>query len=580
MRMAKCMLLLIVGGWICSAQLTMDQKISDFQYAASVYDKRYGPYEWKRDSIGFDLLNIAPWLDKVRATKTDLEYYDVLVRYVASLNDAHDGYFLPSTFVASLNFTVDLYDGKLLVDNHAGLSASQFPITNGYEVVSIDGVDAQKIVDDLQVYSVAANPRSTRRFAAQYLTLRPQQLIPSAPSVPEISTVVFRRPDGKLETYRIPWSRSGLPLTSVGTFPTPQAAPPGQLGRLQPARSSDLDDTGDPQIVMPPDPLPALAGLRNWAIPVQKAVRGFGSVAPVFAASLPSNFALRTGVSPLDFFFSGTFSSGGLTLGYIRIPSFAPNNPNAALSAFVREITYFQANTDGLIVDVMRNPGGDGSYTNVLLSFLIPYQWRAIGFEVRATSEWVLSISSAVESAKAQGAPQTIIDQLQVIKDAIVEANQQLRGRTKAIPLDDVSLIRDPITDAKGNLLAYTKPVMLLVDEMSASAAEVFAGTIQDNARGILFGNRTMGAGGNVESWFGGSYSEGLVGFMSVTESLMNRKNPIVTSDYPTAPYVENIGVRPDIQADYMTADNLFSSGKPFVDAFIAAATNYVQNNK
>ena len=68
-----------------------------------------------------------------------------------------------------------------------------------------------------------------------------------------------------------------------------------------------------------------------------------------------------------------------------------------------------------------------------------------------------------------------------------------------------------------------------------------------------------MGAGGNVEAWEAGSYS---LGFTNVTESLMNRKNPITTAEYPTAPYVENIGVRPDIEVDYMTADKSESEGQ------------------
>ena len=48
------------------------------------------------------------------------------------------------------------------------------------------------------------------------MTIRPQTVMPHAPDVPEISTVVFRRPDGSFESYRIPWTKSGLPLTSVG----------------------------------------------------------------------------------------------------------------------------------------------------------------------------------------------------------------------------------------------------------------------------------------------------------------------------------------------------------------------------
>src|SRR5207247_165956 len=105
----------------------------------------------------------------------------------------------------------------------------------------------------------------------------------------------------------------------------------------------------------------------------------------------------------------------------------------------------------------------------------------------------------------------------EMIKAAIVDANASYRGRTQPIPLDDVVLDREPARDSQGNLLAYTKPLIVLIDEMSASAAEVFAAGIQDNARGPLVGWRTMGAGGNVESWEAGSYS---LGTTSVTESL------------------------------------------------------------
>ena len=60
----------------------------------------------------------------------------------------------------------------------------------------------------------------------------------------------------------------------------------------------------------------------------------------------------------------------------------------------------------------------------------------------------------------------------------------------------------------------------------------------------------------------------------------MTRKNAIVTAEYPTSPYVENIGVRPDIEVDYMTIDNLNRRGKPFVDAFVAAIVAQIQGSK
>jgi Peptidase family S41/PDZ domain len=549
-------------------QLTQDQKISDFQNVAGVYNKNYGPYEWKRDALGFDLLNTAPWLDKVRATNNDLDFYEVMVSYVASLNDAHDYYAVPSNFSARLNFGVDIYDGKLLVDTIARtrLPSASFPFQIGYELVSIDGTDAQKILDGLLQYEIAANPRSTRRLVAQLLTTRSQSLMPHATDVPEVSTVAFRRSNGNVETYQIPWTKSGLPLTSIGKYISPFSRP-AQALRVRPSNGDD------PEVETFPEYMNPLLKLWNCRLP-DRGVIGFGAQSPIFVSSMPAGFTLRLGKTAADVFYSGTFQSAGFRIGYIRIPSFNPSSTTTATTSFRNEIAFFEQNTDGLIVDIMRNPGGSVSYLNQIVALLMPTTWRSIPFEVRATSSWIVSISSSIESAKAAGAPQATIDQLQAIKDAIVAANRAKRGRTVPIPLDDVVVDRSPAKDSTGKIIAYDKPIMVLVDELSASGGDAFAATIQDNARGPLLGWRTMGAGGNVVSWEGGSYS---LGSIRVTQSLMNRKNPIVTSDYPTAPYVENIGVRPEIEVDYMTGNNLTQNGKPFVDAFVAAMVDYIQ---
>jgi len=566
MKVIRTLVLFALTVDVAFGQLTLDQKLADFHQVAALYSKRYGPYEWKRDVIGFDLLNAAPWIEKIVAGKDDLDFYEVLSEYVSRLNDAHDAYTLPSNFSATLNFAVDIYDGKLLVDsiNRVRLPAADFPFAAGYELVSIDNQDAVKLLQTLLRYQVAANPRSTARFAAILLTTRPQLLMPHAANVPETSTVVFRRPDSKLEMYTIPWTKSGLPLTTVGKYTTAMA----------------LNEPSDDA----PDEIPAymtpLIRLQNSRIP-DRAVLGFGSLAPVFASSLPAGFTRRLGAQA-DPFFSGVFEASGFKIGFIRIPSYAPASIPAALTAFQREMAYFQANTDGLVIDNMRNPGGSVAYVNQILSLVMPARWRAIGFEVRATSDWVLSISSAVEQVKAARAPQSLIDLYEMIKAAIVDANASYRGRTQPIPLDDVVLDRQPARDAQGNLLAYTKPLIVLIDEMSASGAEGFAAGIQDNGRGPLVGWRTMGAGGNVEAWEAGSYS---LGSTTVTESLMNRGRSIFTFGYPatlflSSPYVENVGVLPDTPLDYMTAANLSQAGKPFVNAFVAAIVDEIRKSQ
>ncbi len=568
MRLPFVFVAAALGAGLSFGQLTMDQKIGDFQYMAGVYAKRYGPYEWKRDTFKVDLLDISAWLDKVRNTKTDLEFYDVMSAYVAGLNDAHDTFSLPSSFRVFLNFTVDIFDGKLLVDyiDRSKLPPDQYPIVRGYELVSVDGEDATKILERMLRYQIAANDRSTRRLAAELITYRPQWVIPSAVDVPDASTVVFRRPDGKLESYRLSWFKAGLPLSNVGVFTTPGSDAAGFV-QSRAERSTTAEG---------PVPGDMFSRVHHFRLP-DRAVVNVDAVPPVFAGAFPGNFVQRLGKTSADPFYSGVFNVAGLSIGYIRIPTFEPDDIGLAESTFFREITFFQANTDGLIVDVMRNFGGYSTYANDLFSILSPDSWRTLEWQVRVTSNWILYISGAVEDAYFNDYPQDYIDQLEAVKQEFIETNRRMRGLSKPVPIDFTDLEREPITDSRGNVVAYSKPIMLLVDEMSASAAEVFAATFQDNARGPVVGWRTMGAGGNVEEWEAGSYSQG---FSTVTESLLVRRNPVDTQDYPSAPYIENIGVRPDIELDYMTRDNLTRGGKPFLDAVITAMIDHIQKNR
>lgn len=543
------------------AQLTTDQKLLEFNYLADLYAKRYAPYDWKKQQQGFDMLDLAPWLTKVRATRNDLEFLDLASEYVSRLNDGHAAYYNVSDFIARLNFTVDIYDGKLLVDfvNRNRLPTAEYGFIVGYELVSIDGVPAEQLLEKFKRYQIAANERSTRRLAAQLITIRPQWIYSFSPDLPDTSDVVFRRPDGRTESYRIAWTKTGVPVTSLGKFPGFAA------------RTTTAPTYGDM-----PDYMAPLLRLQHTRLP-ERGVVGYGALTPTFVNAMGPGFTVRLGRSAADPFFSGVFIVGDYRVGFIRIPTFEPASPAAAEAAFRSEIAFLQANTDGLVVDVTRNPGGYVFYGNRLLSYLMPTKWDSVAFEVRATSSWILSISAALESARAQGAPASVITQIEQIRDALQEANRSASGLTKPLPIDEFTIEREPARSANGTLLAYTKPLMLLIDELSASGGDSFAATIQDNGRGPLFGSRTMGAGGSVSEYQAGNYSWSAA---TVTESLMHRSKEVVTPDFATTRYVENVGVRPDIEFDYMTRSNLVRNGGDFVDAFLLAMYQMLAGTK
>jgi hypothetical protein len=560
--------------------LTEPQRIADLNQLASFYAKNYAPYEWKRDVFGFDLLRLNQWMKDLHK-QDDLDFQEVLIDYVASLNDAHDYIAFPTTFSASLGMSLDIYDGKVLIDgiNRTLLPIAQFPFVIGDELISIDGRPAQDAIASFRKYAISANPRSTDRAAAARIASRSQQIMPHISDLGQTATVVIRAAStGAQNTYFINWSKSGIPVTSQGPVPSPGRQPfretepaPGAtagpgfgaaplLFRVTDAAAADNTLPSYMQPVLP---------LLNASVPQDYySILNFGSKFPIYGP--PAGFVQRLGAAPTDFYLSGVFVASGVRIGLIRIPSMSPPNTALALQQLDQEIAYFNANTDGLIVDVMRNPGGLISFVEAISQRFIPTPFRSVGFEIRATGAWLFSFASQLTNAKLGNAPPQIIQNLQNNFDEVLRAYNEERGRSAPVSLNSTgSLTLNPAA------VSYTKPLMVMVDEFSASGADMFPAIIQDNHRGPIFGMRTMGAGGSVVGYNATAYTEA---FFRITVSLMNRGHLIQTPEFPPAPYVENIGVRPDIVQDYMTRTNLLTAGSSYVQAFTAAIVNLVQN--
>lgn len=561
----KIRFLLVTAFLVSSAygQLTTDQKVQDLQNLASLYAKQYAPYGWKLQLFQYDLFNLAPWIDKVKKTTDDLSFYEVMEQYVASLNDIHSSYYNSSDFEAYLGFRCDIYDGKVIVDfiNRAYLPAKQYPFQVGDQLLSVDGQTVDKLIQQYSSLVAFANPRSTQRYAAGMITDRLQYEIPKAALLGDTATVVILRQSGATETYTMTWQKFGTPLLQNGPVPSLRSAAP-QVTKKD------------------ADPLfwkhPARDRLQVASMKQHRSVRGIGQLAPIF--NLPAGFKQRLGRSSADFYFSGTYQSAGKTIGFIRLADFEPvtdfNLIDIPESQLDRELAYMEKNTDGLVIDVMHNPGGFACYAEDVMSRFATQPFNAVHLAFRPLYVDVQSFTEALQSAPDYGAEQWEIDVLTLQTTMITSAYKSNRGMTGGIPICVLSDKRDPNTDVNGNLAIYDKPILLLTDEFTISAGDLFSALFQDAARGKLFGWRTSGAGGTIFGYNTGFFSEGNA---TVTQTLDLRPNPVVSPDYPTAPLIENIGVRPESSFDYMTLTNLLQSGKPFTDAFTAAILSMIQ---
>ena len=544
-------------------QATTEQRVLDFQHLAGLFVQNYAPYEHKKQLFQVDAFQIQPWIGRVRLVKDDLEFFEIAGEYVASLNDTHSTYQVVSTFRASAPIDADIYDGKVLIDfiDRRAAPASEFPFEIGDEIVTVDGRPVEYWLDQISRFVKFAEPRATRRLAASYLFFRVQAVYPRAVELGDTVRFEVRRAStGNLEAYELPWTKTGYPYTKVGPVPSPRGAA-GQRA----AGEAGPQQRGTAWYGAPYGTLPLLDSLANRKWNRETRLRGLGVRSPYF--QLPAGFQLRLGRNANDFHFSGIYAAGGKRIGYLRIPNFSPANEDAAFNELANEVIALNQLTDGLVIDITRNTGG-GCYAEDVMDWVIPWRYRPVPDQYRATRQLLVGLEQTYAQASQLGLPSSVLAGIERWLDEVRRALNENRALTDVLPSCGLELEREPYRDRNGNLVSYAKPVITLVDELTISYGDYFAATMQDNGRGILFGNRTNGAGGAVDGTYAGFYTEG---FSSYTISIGTRDRFIGTDEYGTSNRIENIGVRPEVPFDYMTRDNLLSGGARFVEAFTQA---------
>jgi peptidase S41-like protein/PDZ domain-containing protein len=590
------------------AQLTHQQKLTDFQALVALYDKNYAPYEWKVETFNYDLLRLQPWLEQVNSSHDDLSFYDICVRYVASLQDSHALFVIPSYYEAYLPITADIYDGRVLIDfiDRTVLPPQTFPFAAGDELLSVDGISVGEWIAKFGPYGAngQGNPVSRNRLAVATILDRLQDLYPYSNQVHpgDTATIEVRGQNGSVGTYTLTWEAFGIPLNQIGPVPNPgprafagksafaQSTVKRPMRQLAQAASNPWGVwTGaepDREVPAVPKGLERIQRLQNFAAfepahVVAGSIFPFNSRFPVF--NPPPGFHLRLGAKATDEFVSGTFPAGNRTVGFIRIPSFSPASRSRAIQQFQSEITFFQQNTSGLVIDIMSNGGGNICYANNIVQFLSPQPFQALPGKLRATEQLVLDLESLLLTKEFHGGSASDINLLNDMIDELQEALAENRGLTGPIQIyspvgfcnSGSGLVYPPASDAQGNNIAYTKPILLLTDNFTISSAEFFAAILQDENRVSVYGVRTDGGGGNVVAYeFNAApYSEGEA---LVTQSILVRNHDISTPGLPSAPYIENIGIQPDFVADYQTRTNLLTGGQPFLSGFSTVIGNLI----
>jgi len=105
----------------------------------------------------------------------------------------------------------------------------------------------------------------------------------------------------------------------------------------------------------------------------------------------------------------------------------------------------------------------------------------------------------ALVKLRMQGADKMVIDLRGnsggYMDQAILMANEFLPGGRRIVYTKGRKKTDDVIADSDGRGSFQNMQLVVVADEFSASASEIFAGAIQDNDRGLVIGRRTFGKG-------------------------------------------------------------------------------------
>ncbi|MFG1488420.1 S41 family peptidase, partial [Oceanospirillum sp. HFRX-1_2] len=178
------------------------------------------------------------------------------------------------------------------------------------------------------------------------------------------------------------------------------------------------------------------------------------------------------------------------------IPANAKDNSQTKVISIVRNTVKLEDQAAKKSI-VTLNEGGQAKKIGVIdiPAFYVDFDaWRQGKEDYRSTTRDVLKLIQELQAENIDG---LVIDLRNNGGGALQEANSLVglfieRGATVQVRNAEgrIDILGDPDQN-----VAYDGPLAVLVNRLSASASEIFAGAIQDYKRGIVIGSQTFGKG-------------------------------------------------------------------------------------
>ncbi|MEM6731201.1 MAG: protease-like activity factor CPAF, partial [Myxococcota bacterium] len=456
---------------------------SHIEQLARVFRDHYAPADWKAASRNWDVereRSIALNAIEQKSPITPKDFHKIIARFAQAAGDYHVGARFYSTEQARLPFSVMAVQGRFFVVDVDRTYHPDFPLEPGDEIVSFDGKPIGEEIGTLRAElgdNVAATDTS---LAALRLTARSGRVGMDVPQGP-VTIGVKKSDGGPTVQHQLKWdyeperlakgqpaaARFGLPGEARTSFST-EESPWARFGTMHTHHVAHPGQTD--------------GSLNRFAIGARESF-------------IPKLGEVVWESSPSSPFHAYIFKmSDGKKVGYVRIPHY--NAAQAEVLQFIPIMARMQFQTDGLIIDQINNPGGSVGYLYSLAAMLTDELLYTPRHRMNITQREVDNAYNVLEindsEFEAQGIPESLRNTLRDNARFIVQQWREGKTRTDPYHLG----LGDYIEPSP--LIRYSKPLMVITNELDFSGGDFFPAILQDNERAKIFGTRTAGAGGYV----------------------------------------------------------------------------------
>ncbi|KAF3363105.1 hypothetical protein PHSC3_000290 [Chlamydiales bacterium STE3] len=542
----------------------------DLDFIKNTFKIQYTPLEWKATYSGWDLdveVDRAKSAIALKKNITVKDFQKILKNFLNSTNDYHVSVRFYSTESSTLPLKIKGAEGRYFITHveQSRLSPVMYPIKEGDELISYNGLPIAAAVREFKEQEIGGtNEYTAQAMAEVYFTNRVGAEGHSVPRGPAMISVKSKD-TGKVQAYQIMWNYTPEKIKS----PFQKNLVTASLSRAE-----VLKEKGHLNGPLKEHPLFKKLMLSAHFLNFKSQSPGDLGARRSFVPTLGEKIWESDCFSPYYAYLFETVN--GKKIGYLRLPHFV--NFEGNLEHFKSIIGFFESSSDALVIDQVDNPGGSLFYLYALVSLLTEQPVFAPRHIISLTQK---EIAYAVDVLPLLETIRTDAD-AQVVIGGAMEGNK-VTFQTAQFFLNYLQFLLEEwnqgkITTAPTYLwgidyippnpeVHYTKPILLLINNLDFSGGDFFPAILQDNKRATLFGSQTAGAGGYVLT----AAFPNLFGIESFnyTASLAQRHNNQV---------IENLGVKPDVSYE-ITVDDLQNNYRGYAEKVLMTLETMLLNN-